>query len=167
MHQKFDSVEVFKNPHALTLNPASRRGGALDFSGSSRLIRANELGHLLPIDLWRSEAQFFLERLLQDRDVPVFAENERDDKPIGPRADLAIIPKVSKKSLLTPARDVWRRPTIVFRFFVEGCSFMACISDRCFFSRADWLHCFADQHAGHEASTAWRKILHRELMFVG
>src|SRR5260370_17266453 len=137
MHQKFDSVEVFKNPHALTLNPASRRGGALDFSGSSRLIRANELGHLLPIDLWRSEAQFFLERLLQYRDVPVFAENERDDKPIVPRADLTIIPRVSKKSLLTPARDVCRRPTIVFRFSVEACTFIARISYPYIFSRSD------------------------------
>src|SRR5258708_6461456 len=121
---------MFKNPRALTLRVASRRAGTLNFCGSTLLVRANELGHLLSIDLGRSEAQFFLKCLLHHRNVPVFAENQRDDEPIVPRADLTIIPDVSKKCPLTPARDIGRLPTIRFRLFVEGGSLMMRISSR-------------------------------------
>ena len=56
---------------------------------------------------------------------------------------------------------------ILFRLFVKGGGLMMRISSRQFFSRADRLRCFADEHAIHDDSTARRNIIRHELMFRG
>ena len=90
MQQEPHTVHIFENSGTLRLRRVSGQLACLDLVRPPIRIQPRQLRHLSPVNLRRREAKLLLKRLLQHRNVPVFAEDQRNHDPVIARAHLAV-----------------------------------------------------------------------------
>ena len=160
MQQEADAVHVLEK----ALTPARFRGK----SGRRRFfVLADEFGDLTAVGLRRGEAQFFLERLLQDLNIFVLAEDEGNNQPVVASADLTVGSAVSEESFLLPARHIGWGPGIWFRLLAERRGLMLYVADGQEFSRRDRLTRFSNHDTVHHHLVAKCKRSGRKFVLGG
>src|SRR6185437_16603771 len=89
VREEFNAIHIFEK--LMTARCASfLKVVPLDFFRFSGGIQARQRRHLLAINGRRGKSQFLFERLLQDINVAVLTENQRNNQPVISRADLSI-----------------------------------------------------------------------------
>src|SRR5438046_1911840 len=97
MQKEPHAVHVFEDSGTLRPGRLSRQLARLDLFGAAIRIEPRQLRHLPPVHLRRGESQLLFKRLLQHRNVPVFAEHQRNHDPVVARAHLAVRSPVSQE----------------------------------------------------------------------
>src|ERR1700689_1455332 len=82
VQEALDSIHVRKKFRGSRLSAAWLELVIPDGVLMASAIELRRLGDLAAVNLGRNEAEFFLESLLHDFKVSVFAENERENDPI-------------------------------------------------------------------------------------
>ncbi len=167
VHQELDAVEVTKNFGSGGKALAFGKLEILELVGFAVAIETDKFGHVAAINLRKRESEFFLEGLLEDREITVLAEDERDDEPVVAGANLSIRAVVAKKGALTPRRNVGRRPTGGFRTGMEVGGGVANVASGEKVSLADGLGGGADEKTVHADFVAGVNILREEFVFGG
>src|SRR5271168_2227839 len=167
MQKEFDSVDVLEKRGALRTFPL---GGGRIFAYPfhlPRLVEPRKLGNLLLIYSRLRKSQFLLKSLLQHADIPVLTKHQWHDQPMIPRTHLAVVPVISVKCSLLPARNVRTFPFVIFRFLVKRRGFVMDVPGRQNLSGLYCKHGLAHLHAIHIDRAALWDSFERKLMFCG
>src|SRR3989442_576611 len=158
MPQEADAVNIRKDARC-TLRPVCLRDfPSTQFWGFTLAVASYELRDMTPVN-WRShKSQLFLECVLENLQVPVLTEYERNNQPIIARANLAIATVITEEFALAPAGNIWSGPIVGLRFVVERRRCMTDSDRRQQFSLANRLRGSADQNTVHDDLAAGRNL---------
>ena len=112
-------------------------------------IELGQLGNLPAVAGTGGKSKLFFERLLQNLNVLVLAEDQRDYEPIISCAHLSVGSVKAFECSAGPARNVGSGPAKLCGLGVKGRSLMTSVAGGQKFSSRDWLDGLTDEDAVH------------------
>ena len=138
-----------------------------DFVRFAFAVQTRQIGYLMTIDLRSGEPQLFREGLLQDSEIAIFAEDQRQNHPMVPRANMPIASMKTLKGFGFPGAHIRRRPCLRRILTMKSRRAMAHIECGDGFAARDRTNSFAHGNAVHHDGVAGKKIASGEFMFGG